>query len=184
MKVLRGFVLVLAAAGLATGCGMAQRAMPGTMSDNNVVGLLHTIDTSEIEAAQLATQKAQSPEVRNYATRLVDEHIHMMMIDKNRQVAEQTNIQPEKPQVASTMKSTHEKTMQDLRNKSGHDFDRAYIDYQVKMHEEAVNLVENTAGSADNQRLKQHLMQTRPDLQSHLAEAKTIQRQLVAAQKD
>jgi putative membrane protein len=180
MRLFHPVLFVLAVGGLATGCGMAQRAMPGTMSDANVVAVLNTIDASELEAAQLAKQKAQSPEVRNYATRLVDEHTNMMA--KNRQVASRINVQPENPALVSTMKSTHQETMEELRQKSGREFDQRYIDYQIMMHEEAVQLVEKTADSSDNSRLKQHLMQTRPDLQSHLSEAKTIQRQLVARQ--
>jgi putative membrane protein len=181
MRLCHPAVVFLALCGLATGCGMAQRAMPGTMSEANVVAVLNTIDASELEAAQLANQKAQSSDVRHYATRLVDEHTDMMA--KNRQVASRINVEPENPALASSIRGTHQDTMQELRNKSGRDFDRAYIDYQVKMHEEAVNLVEKTADASDNSRLKQRLMQTRPDLQSHLAEAKTIQRQLVALQE-
>lgn len=173
-------LVTIALCGLTAGCGMAQRAMPGTMSEANVVAVLNTIDASELEAAQLAKQKAQSSEVRNYATRLVDEHTDMMA--KNRQVANRINVQPENPALASTIKNTHQEAMEELRKKSGTDFDRSYIDYQVQMHEQAVSLVEKTADSADNARLKQHLMSMRPDLQSHLAEAKAIQRQLVARQ--
>ncbi len=180
MRFFHPVVFVLAVSALATGCGMAQKAMPGTMSDANVVAVLNTIDASELEAAQLAKQKAQSPEVRNYAARIVDEHTKMMA--QNRQVASRINVQPENPALVSTLKSTHQENMEELRQKSGRDFDRRYIDDQVLMHEQAVQLVEKTADSADNSRLKQHLMQTRPDLQSHLSEAKTIQRQLVARQ--
>jgi putative membrane protein len=180
MRSFHAVIFVLAVTGLATGCGMAQKAMPGTMSDANVVALLNTIDASELEAAQLAKQKAQSPEVRSYASRLVNEHTDMM--EKNRQVASRINVEPQNPALASSLKSTHQDTMEELRQKSGRDFDQRYIDYQIKMHEQAVQLVEKTADSSENSRLKQHLMQTRPDLQSHLSEAKTIQRQLVARQ--
>jgi hypothetical protein len=54
--------------------------------------------------------------------------------------------------------------------------------YQVTMHEEALRLVEQTADSADDSRMKQHLIQARPDLQSHLTAAQNLQRQLVAKQ--
>ena len=57
---------------------LLQRAMPGTLSNANVVAVLNTIDTSEIEAAQLAKQKASSQAVRTYAARLIDDHTDMM----------------------------------------------------------------------------------------------------------
>jgi putative membrane protein len=181
MKVFHPVVLVLAVCGLASGCAVAQRTMPGaTMSDANIMALLNTIDKSEIEAAQLAEQKAQSPEVRGYATRLIDEH--MRLLDQHHRLADDLKMQPDKPRLAASLKDTHQETMDELRKKSGHEFDRAYIDYQIRMHEQAVKLVERTEDSAENARMKVHLRKTRPDLQSHLAQAQTLQRQLVASQ--
>src|SRR5688572_22346710 len=48
MKLLQSLVCVLAVSGLAFGCSLAQRAMPGTMSDANVLEVMNTIDRSEI----------------------------------------------------------------------------------------------------------------------------------------
>jgi len=172
--------LALSAGGLLTGCAAAQRAMPGTMSDANVVAVFNTIDRSEIEAAQLAKQKASSPTVRDFAERMMDEH--RAMLDKRRDLAGRLNIQPEKPQLASALNDTHQESMEELRKKSGADFDRAYLDYQVKMHEQAAKLAEETGESTDHSRLKQHLMEARSDIRSHLASAQDIQRQAVAQQ--
>jgi putative membrane protein len=180
MKALNVVSLALCLGGLLSGCAAAQRAMPGTLSDANVVSVLDTIDVSEIEAAQLAKQKASSPAVRAYATRLVDEHTEKMQ--QTLQLANRRGLQPEKPRLAAAVESTHQETMNELRKKSGRDFDRAYLDYQVTMHQQAVKLVEDTADSVQDPRLKQHLMRTRPDLQSHLTTARDLQRQVVAVQ--
>ena len=180
MRAITVVTVALSVGGLLSGCAAAQRAMPGTLSNANVVSVLNTIDASELEGAQLAKQKASSQAVRTYATRLIDDHTDMMQ--KNTQLANRMKMQPDKPQLASAIESTHQKTMNELRNKSGQDFDRSYMAYQVTMHEEALRLVEQTADSADDSRLKQHLIQARPDLQSHLTAAKNLQRQLVAKQ--
>ena len=177
MKVVNAVLLVLCI-GLISGCAAAQRAMPGTLSDANVISVLDTINVSEIEAAQLAAQKASSPAVRRFAARLVDEHTEKMQTTV--QLANRMRVTPDKPQLASSLESTHRETMQELRKKSGRDFDRAYLDYQVTMHEQAVKLVEDTANSVDDARLKQHLIRTRPDLSSHLSAASEQQRDSVA----
>lgn len=78
------------------------------------------------------------------------------------QLANRRGLQPEKPRLAAAVESTHQKTMDELRKKSGRDFDRAYLDYQVTMHQQAIKLVEDTANSVEDTRLKQHLIQTRP----------------------
>jgi predicted outer membrane protein len=54
--------------------------------------------------------------------------------------------------------------MDDLRKLTGRDFDRAYIAYQITMHQEAVKLVKETATSTENLALKQHLALATPDL--------------------
>ena len=139
---------------------------------------MNTIDKSEMEAAQLAKQKAHSSEDRNYASHLIADHSAIM--DKNRQLSSQTSLRPDPPALASTMNSTHQETMDQLRKLSGSDFDRAYMEYQVKMHEEAVSLVEKTSSSADNPQLRQQLGQVVHDFRDHLTKAKSIQSQIGA----
>lgn len=172
-------VVAVVLSGLASACSLSERVMPGTMSDANVLAVMNTIDRSEMESAQLAKQKAQSSAVRDYANHLIADHSATM--DKNRQLSNRTNLRPDPPALASTMNSTHQETMEQLRKLSGSDFDRAYMEYQVKMHEEAVSLVEKTSASADNPQLKQQLSQVVHDLRDHLTKAKSIQGQIAAS---
>lgn len=179
---MRQFVIAAAVAGtLVSGCAVAQRAMPGTMSNAAVIGTFNAVDLTEIDAARLAKEKASSPAVREFADRMLQEHT--TMLQNRQQLANRLNIQPETPALATAMKSTHDETMEELRKKSGSDFDRAYLEYQVKMHEQAIKLAQETGESSDNARLKQHLVEARPGLQSHLAAAKSVQRQIMAQQQ-
>lgn len=180
MKIMNVVSLAVCLGALLSGCAAAERAMPGTLSDANVVSVLDAIDVSEIDAAQLAKQKAYSPAVRSFAARLADEHTEKMQ--QTLKLANRRGLQPEKPRLTAAVESTHQKTMDELRKKSGRDFDRAYLDYQVTMHQQAVKLVEDTANSVEDTRLKQHLIRTRPDLMSHLTAARDLQRQIVAQQ--
>ena len=180
MKALNVVSLALSLGGLLSGCAAAERAMPSTLSDANVVSVLDTIDVSEIEAAQLAKQKSSSPALRSFATSLVDQHTENMQ--QTLQLANRMRIQPEKPRLASAMETTHRETMEELRKKSGPAFDRAYLDYQVTMHQQAVELVEDTVNSVDDTRVRQRLIKMRPELLSHLTSARDLQRQVVAQQ--
>jgi len=179
MKNLYSLGFLIAVASVASGCALSERVMPGTMSDANVLAVMNTIDKSEMEAAQLAKQKAHSTQVRDYASHLVADHSAIM--DKNRQLSNRTNLRPDPPALASTLNSTHQETMEQLRKLSGSDFDRAYMESQVKMHEQAVSLVEKTSASADNPQLKQQLSQVVHDLRDHLTKAKSIQGQIAAS---
>jgi putative membrane protein len=102
---------------------------------------------------------------------------HQMMMQNMNQLAQRMNMQPQKPALATTLEKTHQETMEELRNKSGSDFDKAYIEYQVKMHKQSVDLVKDAADSVDNPNLKLQLRQAVPDLKNHLASAQSVERQ-------
>ncbi|HEX5545009.1 MAG TPA: DUF4142 domain-containing protein [Nitrospira sp.] len=156
-----------------SGCMLTQKMMPGTMSNSEILGVLDTINRSEIDAGKLAKEKATAPEVRSFASRMVSEHERMM--DDMSQLAQRMGVRPQKPALAFTLNDAHQDTMEELRGKSGSDFDQAYIEYQVKMHQQAVDLVKNAANEVDNFSLKKHLRETRPELYSHLDSAQSIQ---------
>jgi putative membrane protein len=180
MKAFTFVVISMAATGLLVGCAATQRAMPSTMSNANVLSLFNTIDNSQIEAAQLAQLKASAPAVRDHADRIMDEH--QAMLDKRRELASRMDLRPETPQLATSLKETHQEAMEELQKQSGENFDRAYLEYQIKMHEQAIEMAKETGESVDDPRLKRHLMEAQPDLQNHLAVAKNVQRQVVAQQ--
>lgn len=172
---------VLTSAGLWAGCAAGQRAMPGTLSAANTVAVLNTIDKAEIEAAQLAKDRASSPAVREFAGKVIDDHTQSL--NSSRDLAQRMNVQPDPPQLASSIKETHKENMETLRQKSGTGFDKTYMEQQIKMHEQALSLVKDAAESTDNPQLRQHLQQMRPDLQGHLQTAKNVQRNIVAQQQ-
>ena len=72
--------------------------------------------------------------------------------------------------------------METLRRKSGEDFDRAVIAYQVTMHQQTLKLLDDMADSTNDLSLQVYLKQARPELLIHLTKAQRLQRQLVAQQ--
>lgn len=175
------FVVTLTAALLLSGCSLVQGTMPAsTMSNPEILGLLTTIHSGEIEAGQLAKQAASAPQVRAFASRMVSEHQTMKQnIDG---LAKDLHVQPYKPALASTIEGIHQKTMEQLRTKSGSDFDKTYMAYEVKMHEHAVALVRKTKDSVANQEIQEELRNVRPHLQNHLAAAEYIEHEIGSQQ--
>jgi putative membrane protein len=176
---MKSSMLVLSIAGglILSGCSLLW-AMPGaTLSDENVLAMLDTIDRSEIGAAQLAQQKASSEEVKGFASLMLKEHI--VMSQSTRQLAQLINVRLEPPVIASTTEKANQKMMEELSNKSGQDFDQSYMKYQIQMHEQAIGLVQDTAGSVGNPQLRQHLRMAGPDLEGHLVAARSIEQRLV-----
>jgi putative membrane protein len=165
------------------GCALFQQHMPGlTMSDADLVSVLESIDQGEIDAAQLAMEKASAPEVRAFAGRILYEH--RAMVEANGQLATHLSLQPEPPALASQLKQAHDKAMQRLRARSGSNFDRAYVEHEIRQHVQAFNFLETAAESESNLTLKQDLIRTGPDLLSHISAARALERHLGSDQRD
>lgn len=182
MRLWRNAAAVLMTGAVASGCATVQRVMPGILSDANVIATFNTIDHGEIETAQLVRQKASSAAVRNYAERMEAEHTAMLR--QRQELASRLNIQPESPRLAVAIRKTQQKVMEELRSKSGSDLDRAYLEYQTTRHEQAMWMAAETARSANNAQLRQHLIEARPSLQSHSAAARSVEYQVVALGRD
>jgi len=79
-----------------------------------------------------------------------------------------------KASLPSTLDAERQKKLEDLKAKSGKDFDRAYDPMQVQAHEEAIALFEGYAANGDNPDLKSWAGMTLPYLKEHLAMAKKL----------
>ena len=162
-----------------SGCSLFQSSMLGaTLSDANVLAMFDIINLIEIDSSNLAQDKASSEDVKTFASIMLSEHTVMMQ--DTRQLAQQINVDPQTPVLASTVGKRHQETMEELRRISGADFDQAYLKYQIQVHEQAIGLVENTAEAVHDRRLQQYLKEARQYLVIHLSAANAIERNVVA----
>jgi len=187
MAIVLAGATVLSACAQGTQDGRQQRAaMPSAgqsgkmdLSDANIVALLAVANQSDIEGGQLAETKASSSEVRSYGTRMISDHGSMLR--QGNQLAKQLMINPVQPALGQQLLSEHEKSMEALKKKSGEQFDRAYIDHEIQMHQKVIGLVEKATQQADNAQLRTLLQQSRPALEDHLKQAQTVKQSLVAS---
>ena len=171
-------VFTLFTGGLLSSCAFTEQLIPITMTHANVVAVLDTIDQIEVDACELGKDKADSQNVRFFASRLALEHTRS--IQARHHLAERMDVEPKKPQLASALEEMYGESKTLLRKKSGRDFDEAYIKNQIMVHEQMIKLVQDTEDSMDDPDLRQHLRYIRPDLLSHLSAARATGRQLVA----
>ncbi|MCC9165219.1 DUF4142 domain-containing protein [Pontibacter harenae] len=122
----------------------------------------------EIQAGQLAQQKGQSQQVKDYGQMMVTDHTSAT--DKLKTLAQQKNIT-----LPDSMGQDHMSQYEELQGKSGQEFDQAYMDLMVSSHEESVNLFEDAANNMEDPDVKSFASSTLPTLQQHLDRAKTIQ---------
>ena len=123
---------------------------------------------AEVQLGQLAEQKSQSNDVKQFAQKIVSEHTQMT--DKwLKPVAQQLGIsEPKGPS------KKDKKEMAKLEQLSGPDFDRQYITMMVKDHQKDLKEFKDEAQSAQNPNVKQVATQGANVIEQHLQLAEQI----------
>jgi predicted outer membrane protein/sporulation protein YlmC with PRC-barrel domain len=128
----------------------------------------------EIQAAEIAQDKAGNQQVQQFAQRMIKDH--RTVGDRLAAVVQPLNVQ-----VPQQLDEQHRRMIEDLRNMSGDQFDAAYIRGQIDAHNQAVALFEKQSNSGQNQELKRLASDTLPRLREHLTSAQDLSRQVPVA---
>jgi len=121
---------------------------------------------AEVEMGKLAQQKAGSDQVKQFGTRMVDDHSKAN--DELKQVASSKGIA-----LPSDLDAKHKGKMAKLEKLSGAQFDRAYMDDMVADHKEDVSEFQKQAKSGSDADIKGFASKTLPTLQEHLTLAES-----------
>jgi putative membrane protein len=116
---------------------------------------------AEVKLGQLAEEKAQAPEVKNFAKRMVEDH--SKAVEELKQIGSQEGIN-----LPTDTSHKDAETYNRLAKLSGPEFDRAYAQEMVKDHQK--DIAEFKKGETEVQKpaLKQFAQRELPTLQSHL----------------
>ena len=121
---------------------------------------------AEVELGKLAAQKAYSPEVKQFGQRMVDDHSKAN--EELMKIAKDKGVTP-----PARLDKKHRKLQDELTKANEGDFDKKYMDGQVKDHKEAIALFEKGAKSKDPQ-VQQFASSKLPALKEHLQMAETV----------
>ncbi|MDB4936026.1 MAG: hypothetical protein JWP87_2998 [Labilithrix sp.] len=150
-----------------------------TLSDGEIVAVEEAMDDRAVKLGELAQKKAQDAQVKKFAGAAVTGHRDDM--NKLKTLAKQQKITPKDNATSNKLKSDASNAEKDLKNRKAHDFDSAYMDSQVRMHTEALGIIDNQLlPSAKNDALKSHINSERGMVADHLSKAKDIQTHLGA----
>jgi putative membrane protein len=128
----------------------------------------------EVRLGELAQQQAASEQVQQFGERMVEDHGNAN--EQLMQIAEDKGI--ELPQELS---QEAQQLYDELQQKSGAEFDQAYMDEMVSDHQKDVESFSEFAASGQDQELVQFATETLPVLEQHLEMAEQISEQAVAA---
>lgn len=125
-------------------------------------------DMFEIESSRLALQRAQRPEVRQYAQMLIQHHT--MTSQQLMAAARSAGMTPPPPR----MMPKEQRMLAELREANGAAFDAMYIRQQVPAHEMALALHQNYATSGDTPALRTVAASAVPLVTQHLQQAQQM----------
>lgn len=121
----------------------------------------------EIQLGQLATERAQDPQIKQFAQQLVEEH--QQAAPQLQQAAQSMNME-----LPRQLNPVHQAVLEHMRQKQGDDFGRAYIFHQVGDHHKKVLEHQYQAQNAQNPQIKQLAARMVPTLREHLQHAERI----------
>src|SRR5215471_506609 len=148
-----------------------------TPTDEQILQALHTANSGEIEQAKLAQRKSKNAQVKHFASMMVKEQTAADR--KGKEVAKTMHVSPSVSSISSSLESDARQQTSSMSSRTGADFDRAYMDAQVKEHQSLLDLIDNQLlPNAKAAEVKAHLQTVRSTVQSHLKEAQDIQRKL------
>lgn len=116
---------------------------------------------AEVELGNLAQQKASSEEVKQFASRMVQDHGKAN--DELKQIASAKSIQ-----LPTALDKKHRADIDRLGKMSGAQFDRAYMSHMVDDHKKDIADFKKEASGGKDSELKAFASKTLPTLEEHL----------------
>jgi putative membrane protein len=123
----------------------------------------------EVQLAQLALTKASSSQVKEFAQKMIDDHSKAN--DELKSLAQTKNIT-----LPTTLSDENQKDYNDLAEKSGAEFDKAYCDFMVKDHKDDLDKFKKAAEDAKDPDLKSWAAGKVPVLEHHLSMAEGMEK--------
>lgn len=143
-------------------------------SDSDIINMLMTINTEEMNLSKLAKNQAQDPKVKEFANKMLTAHAENN--DKAAKLRREQKIKLTETKSSKSLKTTSASVIENLRKIEGKKFDKAYMQEQITVHKKALDKLESTLiPHAKDTKLKTMLEETKKHVESHLKEAQELQ---------
>lgn len=122
---------------------------------------------AEIELGKLAQQKATNPQIKEFGAMMVSDH--SIANDKMKYIAKSKGIT-----LPKVMGNYQQKLTREISDKSGKDFDKAYVTAMIKDHKEDIKTFEVALKELRDTTLRTFAANTLPVLKKHLSAVEKI----------
>ncbi len=143
----------------------------------NVTSFMQATNAIEIQSAELAQERAQNQQVRQFAQQLRQDHTQARERVANF-MQQHTIAAPDDMGNVEDVVGTRRDAMDDIRNAQGPDFDRRWLEMQVDLHERAIQASDDAVQQTQHAELRTLLQEMRPQLMQHLQRAQQLHDQV------
>ncbi len=155
---------------IAPGLANAQTGDPGDyeqqVTDERIVAIVMALNDLEVQSSNPALTRSTNADVKKYAQKMTEAH------NKKLETLQQLGIQPEPNEVSQTLRDTSKGVREKLGEQTGTDYDTKYMQVQISLHQNALNLLDYTLiPQTQNNDLRQQLIEMRAEVDKHLQEA-------------
>ena len=119
---------------------------------------------AEIHLGKLATDKATSKEVKDFAINMVEEHTKTL--EDLKKLAEKNNVV-----LPTTMTDKDQEMINELSKEIGYEFDKKFMNKMVEANKDEVGMFENALKDIENADIKDYASNTLPTLKNQLMTA-------------
>jgi len=145
--------------------------MEGLIADTTFASKAAIGGMAEVELGKLALNKATDAKVKDFASMMVNDHgkanEELKAITKSKNMMLPTGLDQE-----------HQAVMEELKSKSGADFDKAYAKAMVDGHQKTLALMQQGSMGLKDAELKGFAAKTAPVVKHHLDMINTIEAEL------
>jgi putative membrane protein len=155
------------------------------MTDARLVSVLHHVNQDEIAAGNLAQQKGQTGDIKNYGKKLVADHTRLE--NELMTAAKKAGISPSDSALTAHDKETMQvdkNKMDQLKRMSGAEFDKTFAQVLSKDHEHVVSMLKDHKNDLRSADLKALVDSTIPVLEQHKDMADKAAKGAERAEKD
>jgi putative membrane protein len=148
-------------------------ASPVSQTDEQFIRKAAAGGIAEVEMAKVAANKAASPQVKQFAERMIVDHGKANQ--KLEKLAASRGIT-----VSTTLDAEHQTKLEELAKESGSAFDWQYMKAQGAGHEKMQALLEDEAKATKDPSLKTFAQETLPTVEAHHRMAEDVQKKIAA----
>lgn len=139
------------------------------LSDAQILGVADTVNTGEIDRANVAVEKAQSDSVKQFARMMLEEHTEAK--EQGRKLLAEYGISVS--DLSAGMQKDSDDTMTQLQTVVPSSFDRTYLQSQIKLHQRLIRALDDLIPQTQGPQLKGLMQYMRQLAERHVATARS-----------